>query len=149
MMTETSLDDVHTLSCEKPWSDQGLCTQPWTPKERRFLDHAHSLVCLCQKSAEPPKGKVDFLMVIHVNTRSLLGHLDDVAAKHPHILALSETWLYTSLLMQRFIFLVAVCSGLIKIAAAVVSLCIVSTAFLVLAELWCYSYWCRVPVAFC
>ena len=38
---------------------------------------------------------LDFLTVIHVNTRSLLGHLDDVVAlvvaEHPHILALSET----------------------------------------------------------
>ena len=43
---------------------------------------------------------MDFLTVIHVNIRSLLGHFDDVAAlvttEHPHILALSETWLDTS-----------------------------------------------------
>ena len=46
------------------------------------------------------KQKMDFLTVIHVNTCSLLRHLDDVAAlvaaEHPHILALSETWLDTS-----------------------------------------------------
>ena len=43
------------------------------------------------------KPKIDFLTVIHVNTRSLLRHFDDVSAlvvaEHPHILALSETWL--------------------------------------------------------
>ena len=37
------------------------------------------------------------LSVIHVNTRSLLRHFDDIATlvanEHPHILALSETWL--------------------------------------------------------
>ena len=46
------------------------------------------------------KQKMGFLMVIHVNTRSLLRHLDDVAAliaaEHPHIIALSETWLDAS-----------------------------------------------------
>ena len=43
---------------------------------------------------------MDFLTVIHVNTHSLLGHFDDVATlvttEHPHILALSETWLDSS-----------------------------------------------------
>ena len=43
------------------------------------------------------KPKTDFLTVIHVNTRSLLRHFDDVSAlvvtERPHILALSETWL--------------------------------------------------------
>ena len=46
-------------------------------------------------SAKSPKTKS--LSVIHVNTRSLLRHFDDiatlVATKRPHILALSETWL--------------------------------------------------------
>ena len=51
-------------------------------------------------AAAVKKKAMDFLTVIHVNTRSLLGHFDDVAAlvttEHPHILALSETWLDTS-----------------------------------------------------
>ena len=46
------------------------------------------------------KKQMDFLTVIHVNARSLLRHLDDVAAlvtsERPHILALSETWLDAS-----------------------------------------------------
>ena len=40
------------------------------------------------------KPKTDFLTVIHLNTRSLLRHFDDVSAlvvaERPHILALSE-----------------------------------------------------------
>jgi hypothetical protein len=43
------------------------------------------------------KPKTDFLTVIHVNTRSLLKHFDDIAAlavtERPHFLVLSETWL--------------------------------------------------------
>ena len=44
------------------------------------------------------KPKTDFLTVIHVNTRSLLKHFDDIAAllllhERSHFLALSETWL--------------------------------------------------------
>ena len=53
-------------------------------------------------TAAKKKQKMDFLTVIHLNTRSLLGHLDDVAAlvaaEHPHVLALSETWLDTSVI---------------------------------------------------
>ena len=44
--------------------------------------------------------KNKFLTVIHVNTRSLLRHFDDVSSlvssERPHILALSETWLDSS-----------------------------------------------------
>ena len=44
--------------------------------------------------------KNKFLTVIHVNTRSLLCHFDDVSAlmssERPHISALSETWLDSS-----------------------------------------------------
>ena len=84
----------------------------WEKKSRWQLSILRSLIdtrkCLLLQSGDIEKNpgpaapsakspKTKSLSVIHVNTRSLLRHFDDiatlVATKRPHILALSETWL--------------------------------------------------------
>ena len=66
-----------------------------------------------EENPGPPAASVDKpdkrqLSVIHVNARSLLRHRDDVATllmtKRPHILALLETWLDSSVANQEIHF---------------------------------------------
>ena len=66
-----------------------------------------------EENPGPPAASVDKpdkrqLSVIHVNARSLLRHHDDVTTllmtKRPHILALSETWLDSSVANQQIHF---------------------------------------------
>ena len=84
-------------------------------------------------NADTQSKKSKFLTVIYMNTRSLIWHFDDftslASAEQPHIIAISETWLDSSVTNNEIDLAGYSFSGLFVIILLVVLLCIVVIIF--------------------
>ena len=104
---------THLRKCRKRWLWQLSLLESLTRSRNALLlqpgdvEKNHDPVATTNADTQSKKSK--FLTVIYMNTRSLIWHFDDftslASAEQPHIIAISETWLDSSVTNNKSILL--------------------------------------------